>query len=48
MFTDEGMEKENYNLLDKNYVNDHDYTLHSLVIHQGSANSGHYYAFIRP
>jgi ubiquitin carboxyl-terminal hydrolase 7 len=27
---------------------DNSYTLHSVVVHQGSANSGHYYAFIRP
>jgi len=24
------------------------YTLHSIVVHKGSANSGHYYCFIRP
>jgi hypothetical protein len=27
---------------------DNDYTLHSVVVHQGSVNSGHYYAFIKP
>lgn len=24
------------------------YSLHSIVVHQGSANSGHYYAYIKP
>jgi ubiquitin carboxyl-terminal hydrolase 7 len=24
------------------------FTLHSVVVHQGNANSGHYYAYIRP
>lgn len=27
---------------------DNTYSLHSVVVHQGSANSGHYYAYIRP
>jgi ubiquitin C-terminal hydrolase len=27
---------------------DNSYTLHSVVVHQGNANSGHYFAFIRP
>jgi ubiquitin carboxyl-terminal hydrolase 7 len=29
-------------------VGENDYTLHSVVVHQGSVNSGHYYAFIKP
>lgn len=34
----------------KNLENDEEncYTLHSVVVHQGNANSGHYFAFIRP
>lgn len=41
----------------KNYVSDtnknssdedYKYTLHSIVIHKGSMNNGHYYAYIRP
>jgi ubiquitin C-terminal hydrolase len=33
-----------------NYSNEdnNNYTLHSVVVHQGSANSGHYYAYIKP
>lgn len=32
----------------KKDVNENLYVLHSVVVHKGSANSGHYYAFIKP
>jgi ubiquitin carboxyl-terminal hydrolase 7 len=31
-----------------NTTGENEYTLHSVVVHQGSVNSGHYYAFIKP
>jgi ubiquitin carboxyl-terminal hydrolase 7 len=45
---------EFYNTIDLNKFmsspqhNNNIYSLHSVVVHQGSANSGHYYAFIKP
>ena len=32
----------------KFFQKDNLYTLHSIVVHKGSANSGHYFSFIRP
>ncbi len=40
-------ETENNNLNNEN-LNDNIYTLHSVVVHQGNATSGHYYAYIKP
>jgi ubiquitin carboxyl-terminal hydrolase 7 len=40
-------EIENNNLNNEN-LNDNIYTLHSVVVHQGNATSGHYYAYIKP
>lgn len=41
---------EAFNLFSKGSDKSEDerYTLHSVVVHQGNANSGHYYAYIRP
>jgi len=36
------------NITNNNTNDDNNYTLHSVVVHQGSANSGHYYAYIKP
>ena len=33
---------------DNNTNDDNKYILHSVVVHQGNANSGHYFAFIKP
>ena len=41
--------KEELNVnLEKEKINDNIYTLHSVVVHQGNATSGHYYAYIKP
>ena len=40
-------ENENNNLNNEK-LNDNIYTLHSVVVHQGNATSGHYYAYIKP
>ena len=57
-FTDEinlekYMYKKNNNIFNTNENDDKEYednlySLHSVVVHKGSANSGHYYAYIKP